>query len=297
MSEPLAILIIEDDPLMANALSARLTNIVPGCTVDLADCAEGVDDRLDARHYDVCMVDLFLDGHLAGLELIEKHRSRSPETAFIVMTAHSRRELAAEAMRMGACDFLIKGGFSDFDLENSIRFACYRKQKEAEVYHLATRDPLTGLANRSLFLDRLGNALARGRRSGDAAAVLYIDIDGFKPVNDTHGHAAGDAILCAIAERLAALLRVTDTAARLGGDEFAVLLENPAGRDAAVKVARGILAALCEPFLFEGKEIRVGGSIGVAISPEDGEEADRLIAAADDRMYRAKRAGGGVLAQ
>lgn len=297
MAEPLAVLIIEDDPLMARALQARLTNIVPGCSVDLADCADGADARLNGRHYDVCMVDLFLDGQLTGLDLIERYQGRFPETAFIVMTAHSRNELAAQAMRMGACDFLIKGSFTDFELETSIRFSCYRKQKEAQVYRLATRDPLTGLANRSLFLDRLVNALARRRRSGDAAAILYIDIDGFKPVNDTHGHAAGDAVLCGIAERLTGHVRATDTVARLGGDEFAVLLESPASLAAAVKVAEGIVAALREPFSHQGTEIRVGASIGVAAAPQDGEDPDRLIAAADDRMYRAKRAGGGVVAE
>lgn len=88
-------------------------------------------------------------------------------------------DLAADAMRMGACDFLIKGSFTDFELETAIRFSCYRKQKEAEIYRLATRDPLTGLANRAMFLDRLGNALTRERRSGGIAALLYLDIDGF----------------------------------------------------------------------------------------------------------------------
>lgn len=296
MPDPLAILIIEDDPLMAGALRIQLAKVMPGCAVDLADGPLAADERLKARRYDVCMVDLFLDEQQSGLGLIGKYQGRYPETAFIVMTAHSRQDLAAEAMRTGACDFLVKGSFSDFDLENSIRFACYRKQKEAEVYRMATRDPLTGLANRSRFLDRLGNALARGRRTGDTTGILYIDIDGFKPVNDTYGHAAGDAVLCDIAGRLAGHLRATDTAARLGGDEFAVLLESPADAAAALMVAEGILSALRRPFLHEGREIRVGGSIGVATSPRDGDKPDRLIAVADDRMYRAKRAGGGVLA-
>lgn len=297
MVDQLFTLIVEDDPLMAAALKARVRKLFPGWTVDIASDYASAADRIAQSPPAVCFVDLFLGEFATGLELIEDLNGRYPSIAFIVMTAHSRRDLAADAMRFGACDYLIKGAFEDFELEKSVTYALYRKEREKEIQRQATQDALTGLANRSAFRDRLDNALARGRRSGDATALLYIDIDGFKPVNDTHGHAAGDAILIGIADRLRQQIRAADTAARLGGDEFAILLEAVAGRAAAVKVAEEIVEALKEPYSFEGKTIQIGSSIGVACTSEDGDDADTLVAAADQRMYRAKRSGGGVVAQ
>jgi diguanylate cyclase (GGDEF)-like protein len=297
MPAPLSILIVEDDPLMAAVLKARMQKIFPGVAVDMATDSASATDLIAQRAHAVCFVDLFLGETATGLDLIEDLGLRYPATAFIIMTAHSRRELAADAMRFGACDYLIKGAFDDFELEKSVNYALYRKEREIEIHRLATRDTLTGLANRAAFLDRLGNALARGRRRGDTTALLYIDIDGFKPVNDTHGHAAGDAVLVGIADRIRHHIRAADTAARLGGDEFAVLLEAVVGTASAVTVAKGIVDALKEPFTFEGKLIRIGGSIGVACTSEDGDDPDGLIAAADQRMYRAKRSGGGVVAR
>ncbi len=173
-----------------------------------------------------------------------------------------------------------------------------RKQLEDQLEHEAFHDPLTGLANRALFSDRVAHSLARGsRRPGDASAVLFIDLDDFKLVNDSLGHAAGDALLTAVAERIRACLRAEDTAARLGGDEFAILLED-AGAGSAEEIAERLLEALRQPFSVADRQLFMQASIGIATGgglgrPADRETADDLLRNADAAMYTAKARGGG----
>ena len=155
----------------------------------------------------------------------------------------------------------------------------------------ALKDGLTRLPNRRLFHDRLGHALARSQRSRAVLAVLYIDLDGFKGVNDELGHAGGDHLLTMVAERLRAVVRPSDTAARLGGDEFAVLLEDVIGEAEASYVAERILSALAAPFTIHGTEVAVGASIGIALYTEG--EVDELLKNADAAMYAAKADGRG----
>jgi diguanylate cyclase (GGDEF)-like protein len=158
----------------------------------------------------------------------------------------------------------------------------------------ALHDSLTGLPNRALFRDRLAQALRRGVRGPtDRCAVLFLDLDDFKDVNDGLGHAVGDALLRVVAERLRSTLRSADTAARLGGDEFAVLIEDAAGVDEVVTVADRIVAATATPTSVGGQEVNVRVSVGVAVSPEGGESVDELLTNADAAMYIAKAAGKG----
>lgn len=169
-------------------------------------------------------------------------------------------------------------------------------EERAKLDHLAHHDPLTGLPNRVLLADRLERALARDARTGHATALMVVDLDGFKSVNDTFGHAAGDELLAALARRLSEVLRGADTVARLGGDEFAVVA---AGLDvvaSAGSVARKVLRTLHRPIAIAGREVRVGASIGVSVAPADGADAGTLLANADLAMYRAKRAGRGAVA-
>jgi diguanylate cyclase (GGDEF)-like protein len=170
-----------------------------------------------------------------------------------------------------------------------------RRRIETLVRHQAQHDALTGLPNRILFLDRLDTAVDRATRHRENFALLYIDIDGFKPVNDNHGHAVGDVLLREIGQRLLRGTRKTDTVARLGGDEFAVILEEVANERAALQVGLKLCEALEQPFLLSMPDgdltVRVGASVGVAVFPEHGKDRDTLINAADAAMYRAKRAG------
>jgi diguanylate cyclase (GGDEF)-like protein/PAS domain S-box-containing protein len=166
-----------------------------------------------------------------------------------------------------------------------------RKGLEEELRRQAFRDSLTGLANRALFADRLEHALARTRRFGQPIAVLFIDLDDFKTVNDSLGHAEGDRLLIAVAERLVGAVRTGDTIARMGGDEFAVLIEDPGEADAPTEVAQRLLAALAAPFEHGAKELFVHASVGVAASLSSGHTADDLLRDADVSMYTAKSNG------
>lgn len=166
-----------------------------------------------------------------------------------------------------------------------------RIELEEELAHQAFHDSLTGLANRILFRDRVNHALARMRRRTNPVAVLLLDLDGFKTVNDSLGHAFGDEFLIAVADRLRTLLRPSDTPSRLGGDEFAVLLEDLNAPADATLVAGRILEALCLPFVVQGKEIVIAASIGVTIATGVAEDADDLLRNADVAMYTAKDRG------
>jgi diguanylate cyclase (GGDEF)-like protein len=154
----------------------------------------------------------------------------------------------------------------------------------------AFRDALTRLPNRALFQDRVAHALARAERRAGVLAVLFVDLDGFKDTNDSLGHAAGDQLLCKVAERLRGCVRTADTAARLGGDEFGVLLEDLSGQDEAAGMASRLLEALAAPFVVSGREVTVGASIGIALNSRT-DTVDTLLRSADVAMYAVKEGG------
>lgn len=166
-----------------------------------------------------------------------------------------------------------------------------RKRDEATIRHLAYFDALTGLPNRMLFNDRLGQALALAHRTNDSLAVVFLDLDRFKKINDTLGHAAGDQLLQAVARRLTLGLREVDTVARLGGDEFAIILPPPARVEDVAHVSEKVLGSLRAPFTVEGHELHVTASLGVSLYPSDGMDAAALVKNADVAMYRAKEQG------
>jgi diguanylate cyclase (GGDEF)-like protein/PAS domain S-box-containing protein len=174
----------------------------------------------------------------------------------------------------------------------TIRDVTERHALEAQLVHQAFHDPLTGLANRALFRDRVDHALSRSRRDGRQIAVLFLDLDQFKTINDSLGHPTGDALLRAAASRLELCLRAGDTAARLGGDEFAVLAEQLVDRRDAMALAERILDAFREPWDVDGRSLDVSASVGVAIREEE-ESAEDLLRNADAAMYHAKNRGRG----
>ncbi len=163
-----------------------------------------------------------------------------------------------------------------------------RKAAEEKIRHMAGHDPLTRLPNRTLLMDRLSNALTRARRGNDLVAVLFIDLDHFKPVNDTHGHHVGDRVLIEVGQRLTKCVRESDTVGRYGGDEFIVILTS-AGDAAAVEEVSGKLdAALRTPFEVDGAEVQISGTIGVALAVHGDGEPEALLKAADQAMYQSK---------
>ena len=170
-----------------------------------------------------------------------------------------------------------------------VRDVTDRKDLEAALAHRALHDPLTGLANRTLFFDRLRQAMLNARRDRKQVAVVMLDLDQFKSVNDQYGHQAGDQVLRKAAQRLSKGLRRTDTVARIGGDEFVWVLPAIGGRQAAAVMMAKLLRAVSGRYSINGKSIQVGVSAGMAIFPDDGEDVDTLIRVADVELYADKR--------
>ena len=180
----------------------------------------------------------------------------------------------------------------------SLRDITERKRMEAELEnarqlerHLAYHDALTGLPNRLLFYDRLRQAMAQAKRRRQLAALLFLDLDGFKRINDTLGHSVGDLLLQSVAGRLCDCLRETDTVARLGGDEFTVILNDMTQAQGAATVAQKILNVLSNPYLLKGHELVITASIGIGLYPSDGTDVESLVRSADTAMYHAKEQG------
>ena len=177
---------------------------------------------------------------------------------------------------------------------SAVRDIRERKEAEERIRHMAHHDTLTGLPNRRMFIDRLHQVLARSKRDGTTVAVLCLDLDRFKHVNDLGGHAAGDELLKQVAQRLADSIRTEDTAARLGGDEFAIIQVGVAHPDGPGIMAERLVKAISKPFDLGSQQTMIGTSIGISLHPGDGEEADDLVRAADTALYRAKEAGRGT---
>jgi diguanylate cyclase (GGDEF)-like protein len=252
-------------------------------------------DCLETGHeIDVILLDVTLpDSRGPELDSLDRIQDRAPKVPVILMTGIEDEELAVRAVREGAQDYLIKRQVEADLLVRSIRYAIGRKQAEEELRHNALHDALTGLPNRALFLDRLGLAIAHTRRRDDYMfAVLFLDLDRFKNINDSLGHSAGDALLVALAERLGRLLRPGDTVARLGGDEFAILLDDIAGPTQATRVAQRIHRELALPFNLGGHEVFTSASLGITLSSRGGyEHPEEVLRDADTAMYRAKASG------
>lgn len=166
------------------------------------------------------------------------------------------------------------------------------KRQQANVGHLAYHDPLTGLPNRLMLIDRLDHALRTHSRSKTRLAVLFIDLDGFKRINDTLGHAVGDQLLQATAERFQSVLRSGDTVARIGGDEFVVMAESCRSRGGIARIAEKTIREIAQPLQIGQQALQVQASIGIAIAPQNGKHAEVILSAADQAMYRAKMKPG-----
>lgn len=177
-------------------------------------------------------------------------------------------------------------------VSTQVAFAIRRKQLHARLLYAAGHDALTGLANRALFQDRLQGIMARVRREHARFALLYIDLDNFKDVNDLYGHGVGDQLLQEVGRRLRGCIRESDTIARFGGDEFVVLLDSIVLPNHALHVARKINAALSVPFDLQGQQLPIRPSIGVAVYPENGDNETELLRYADEAMYASKRREG-----
>ena len=283
------ILLIEDNPA-DRRLVAEYLGELGGLRLDWCGRLDEALRRVAGAHYDCALVDLSLPD-AGGLDAVEQLRVASPELPLVVLTGNRDEDLSLRAVRAGAQDYLPKDEVDARMLARVLRYAIERQRAEQRVQRLALHDPLTGLPNRRLFADRLDQALARRARTGGDVAVLFADLDGFKAVNDAHGHGAGDDLLRQFAGRLQLAVRATDTVARLGGDEFAVICERIGSEADAAMVAQRILDAAEAPFVLDGggATVSLSLSIGVACAGGDDPLPSELLRRSDAAMYTAKR--------
>jgi diguanylate cyclase (GGDEF)-like protein len=317
----LHVLVVDDDSGGRRLTRATLTKA--GFAVSEAGDGQAAVDALRARMPDLVLLDVsmpVMDGFTACAEL--RQLPGGERVPVVMMTGLDDTASIERAFEVGATDFITKpinwavlphrvrymmrASAAIHELQQSI---ARRQEAEEQIRRLAYYDPLTGLPNRLLFIEQLERALAQAERHGRRLAVMFVDLDNFKRVNDTLGHRAGDELLCKASSRLAAALRAHDALARqqsgdlasaaahniarLGGDEFIVLLTDVRSPEHVAGVAQRVVNTLGEPIVVQGTEVFVGGSVGIASYPEDGTDIDTLLMNADTAMYRAKAAGRG----
>jgi diguanylate cyclase (GGDEF)-like protein len=222
------------------------------------------------------------------LDGLAEIKNLAPEAPVVVVTADNDSGRGIKAVQSGAQDYLLKGQLDSAQLCRSVRFAIERARAEQQLAHRALHDDLTGLPNRVLFLDRLTYALAQNAREESQVGVFFLDLDGFKGVNDRLGHLAGDTLLRAMAARLLGWVRPGDTVSRFGGDEFTVLVREVEGGAQAAQIAGRLTEAVSAPIDIEGEAISLRPSIGIALGASDERPGD-LLERADKAMYSAKR--------
>jgi two-component system, cell cycle response regulator len=249
-----------------------------------------------SNRYDLILLDLEMPG-MDGFQIMEGLKDVETDGYLPVLAVTAQPAHKLRALQCGAKDFISK----PFDLTEVLmrvhNMLEVRLLHEAARNHgkmlesLALKDPLTGLANRRLLSERMSMALDHARRNQSALAVVYLDLDGFKQVNNTFGHAAGDALLIMVAGRLVATVREEDTVARLGGDEFIMGLWHLSSADDAVTVAAKVIEVVSQPYDIEGDPVSITASAGIGIYPLHGEDGDTLMRSADLALYEIKRAG------
>ena len=290
------LLLIEDSDDDAALILRELTRAGYAVTPERVASADALAHALTRQRWDIAIADYTLPGFSgsAALTLLREYDADMP---FIFVSGTMGEDVAVAAMRSGAHDYIMKSNLKRLvpAVERELRDAAgrqSRRQAEARLAHLAYHDALTDLPNRVLLHDRLQQGILGAERAHESLALLVLDLDGFKTVNDSLGHHAGDRVLQELSWRLRELLRDVDTVARLGGDEFAIVLPRT-DCDGAILAARKVMEALRRPVPIDDRSFVVGGSLGIACFPAHGVGADELLQKADIAMYVAKTGGLG----
>jgi diguanylate cyclase (GGDEF)-like protein len=299
--ERIQVLLVEDNAGDARLIKEMLSGSTYfGVTYQLSHVetlSAAIQICFDNR-FDLILLDLNLPDS-NGLATLESLNGLFPLIPIIVLTGFNDAELTMRSVQHGAQDYVTKEECTSQLLTRVIYYAIERKRIEAQLKHLATHDPLTGLPNRALFYDRLALATKRTIRRNTGGlnwkvAIMYMDLDKFKDINDNFGHESGDKVLRQLAPRLRKSLRQSDTVARLGGDEFAFVLEGIIDPADCLFITQKILRSLQDPDLLNGGSYSLSASIGISIFPDDSEDLEQLIKYADQAMYAAKRQDGHV---
>ncbi|HQT34022.1 MAG: diguanylate cyclase domain-containing protein [Thiobacillus sp.] len=290
-----SILIVDDQEANVQLLAQMLVDAGYRCVTSTRDphavCALHRDN-----HYDLILLDLQMPG-MDGFQVMDGLKEIETDGYLPVLVITAQPDHKLRALTAGAKDFISK----PFDLvevktriHNMLEVRLLYKQLEQYSRALesqALHDALTGLPNRRLLMDRLSLAIAHARRNTSTMAVMFLDLDGFKQINDTLGHDAGDTLLSMVADRLVAAVREEDTVARMGGDEFVIGLWELSHVDAVAALASKVILAVSQPYRIQGHDVRITASVGVGIYPLHGEAVETLMKRADLALYEAKRAG------
>jgi diguanylate cyclase (GGDEF)-like protein len=291
VSKPARVLLVEEDPRSAMKIVEMLRAVwSQGLLITHAQHVADASQELLERGATCVLLSLPRE-RSEPLHALAQLSASAPSTPIIVLSEYGD-ELGVEAVRLGAQDYLLASELTPATLGRAVRYAVERKRSEVELARQALHDPLTGLPNRALFLDRLTVALDRSRRTGAAVCLLFLDVDTFKQVNDTLGHAAGDLLLTVLAERFRGLLRPMDTVARFGGDEFTFLFEGLEGDPEAMLIAERVSHSASLPLTLGENETSVAVSIGISMVSDPETSLEEAIRDADAAMYRAKELGG-----
>ncbi len=263
--------------------------------VDETDNASDALEKLIVGNYDCAIVDYNMPGY-NGKWLVQEMSRRGIRTASIILTGGGNERIAVETLKCGTQDYLCKSDVSTSMLERSIVESLANKSQQMSLLQRANYDSLTGVRNREHFMEAIENACSKAERFNRHFAVLYLDLDNFKEINDSFGHAAGDAALRTFATQLGYCARSYDTIARLGGDEFVMLLEELEGDGllSAIRIAKRILEKMqSTPVECGTMRFSMSASIGISLFPQISSSKEQLIEHADMAMYIAKRSGGG----
>jgi diguanylate cyclase (GGDEF)-like protein len=284
------VLLIEDNPGDARLIEEMVREDPEApFTIHCADrLARGL-EHLSLGGTALVLLDLSLPDSF-GLETFAKVYAHAPTVPIIVLTGNDDRMLALSAVKSGAQDYLVKNRLDRELLVRAMHYSIERKAYQVQLEHQANYDTLTGLPNRNLLHDRLRQAV-HGKRTPRNTAVVFMDLDHFKFVNDSLGHSVGDKLLKGMADRLRMVLREGDTVGRVGGDEFVIILNGQSNEEVIFRAMQRIAARVAEPITIEGKELYVTCSAGISLYPQDGEDVDTLLKNADAAMYRAKEHG------
>ncbi|HEX9621317.1 MAG TPA: GGDEF domain-containing response regulator [Polyangiaceae bacterium] len=285
--ERLRILLIEDNPPDAFFLREVLGD---GAEVACVPSLGQALTRLVEEDFDIIVTELTLPD-ADSFEAIRALESTAPKLPVLVLSDLQDEHFALRAVATGAQDYMIKGQTNPHVLRRAIHHSIARKHTEQRLIRLAHYDQLTGLPNRLLYHQRVANAAARARRADGLFAVMLLDLDHFKPINDAHGHMAGDIVLQKVAAALTGAVRDGDTVARLGGDEFAVLLDPIEHAEDPIAVVERLSSAIASPIRLDDGSVSTTASIGIAVYPGGGVELDGLLKSADAAMYAAKGQG------
>ncbi|MFK7999614.1 MAG: diguanylate cyclase [Polyangiales bacterium] len=287
---PCSVLLVEDD-LADAALAKSILHASGHFEINHLSSVTAAVDYLHDRTVDVILTDLSLPD-ARGFDSIVRLQRACPSVPLLALSGMADESVALHAVRLGAQDFFTKGEQARHGLPRGVRLAVERKRAELRLREHANYDALTALANRAHFERTVSKSLARAKRSGNSCVVGMLDLDGFKAINDTYGHAAGDEVLTRVAARLGNAVREYDMVARLGGDEFIFLLDDLQSPAAAMPIVRRMLKEVALPIqVASGVEVQPGASFGVSAYPAAGRTLSDLRRVADSALYQAKGAG------